>query len=144
MDDSVTVVRLAEIRDSELSVDEVTRAVADPRAGGTTVFVGTVRSEDHRRHVAALGYSAHPSATAQLRSVIDTVIQDHPVVAIAAVHRTGELRVGDIAVVVAVACAHRDAAFAATRQLIENLKHDVPIWKRQVFADGDQEWVGAD
>jgi molybdopterin synthase catalytic subunit len=118
-------------------------AVADQGAGGTTVFVGTVRDRDHGKPVGALAYSAHPSAERELRRVAEKVAADFPVTALAAVHRVGELRLGEIAVIVAVAAAHRDEAFAASRRLIDDLKREVPIWKHQVFADGTVEWVGA-
>jgi molybdopterin synthase catalytic subunit len=93
--------------------------------------------------VTALEYVAHPDAEAALRRVADGVAADFPVRAIAAVHRTGLLAVGDVAVVVAAAAPHRGAAFEAARRLIDDLKETVPIWKRQVFADGEQEWVGS-
>lgn len=137
-----SVLRLLDVRDTPLSVDEVLRAVADPAAGGTAVFVGTVRGEDGGRAVTDLGYSAHPSALDELRTVADEVAAAHDVVAVAAVHRVGDLAVGDLAVVVAVSCAHRGEAFVACRALIDELKSRVPIWKHQVFADGDEEWVG--
>jgi molybdopterin synthase catalytic subunit len=136
-------VRLLDLRDTPLSVDEVLAAVADPAAGGTTVFVGTVRDHDADRPVTALGYEAHPDARERLREVAERVAADPLVIALAAVHRTGDLAVGDAAVVVAVAAAHRDAAFAASRRLIDELKADVPIWKHQRFSDGTSEWVGA-
>ncbi|TQL95567.1 molybdopterin synthase catalytic subunit [Actinoallomurus bryophytorum] len=138
----MNVIRLVELRDTPLSVDEVLAAVADSGAGGTAMFIGTVRDEDHRRAVTGLGYSAHPQATDQLRVVMEKIVADHDVRAIAAVHRVGDLEVGDLAVVVAVACPHRDQAFAACRRLIDELKAEVPIWKHQVFADGGSEWVG--
>ena len=136
------LVRLLDIRDTPLSVDEVYRAVADPAAGGTVVFVGTVRGEDGGRPVTDLGYSAHPSALDELRTVTDEVAAAHDVVAVAAVHRVGDLAIGDLAVVDAVSCAHRGEAFVTCRALIDELKSRVPIWKHQVFADGDEEWVG--
>jgi len=136
------VVRLLDIRDTPLSVDEVFQAVADPRAGGTAVFVGAVRGEDDGRAVTDLGYSAHPSALDELRTVAEEIAAAHDVVAVAAVHRVGDLAVGDLAVVVAVSCGHRGEAFVACRALIDELKSRVPIWKHQVFADGDEEWVG--
>ena len=136
------VLRLLDVRDTPLSVDEVLRAVADPAAGGTAVFVGSVRGEDGGRAVTDLGYSAHPSALDELRAVAGEVAAAHDVVAVAAVHRVGDLAVGDLAVVVAVSCAHRGEAFTACRMLIDELKSRVPIWKHQVFADGDEEWVG--
>ena len=138
------VLRLLELRETPLSVDEVLAAVADPAAGGTAVFVGTVRDDDEGRAVTSLGYSAHPDAVVALRRVAEAVAGDFPVTALAAVHRVGELGIGDLAVVVAIACPHRAEAFAACRRLIDDLKHDVPIWKHQQFADGTQEWVGAE
>ncbi|MGP3927912.1 molybdenum cofactor biosynthesis protein MoaE [Streptomyces sp. 8N616] len=136
-------IRLLAIRDTALSVDEVFAAVGDDSAGGTALFVGTVRDHDGGADVAALGYSAHPTAEAELRRVAEKVAADFPVRAMAAVHRVGDLAVGDLAVVVAVSCPHRAEAFAACRRLIDDLKGEVPIWKHQQFADGDEEWVGA-
>jgi molybdopterin synthase catalytic subunit len=140
---AVGVLRLLDIRDEPLSVDEVLAAVADPAAGGTTLFVGTVRDHDSDREVTELEYEAHPEALTRLREVAERVAADPTVIALAAVHRSGDLKVGDLAVVVAVAAAHRDAAFAASRKLIDELKADVPIWKHQRFADGTSEWVGS-
>jgi len=136
------VIRLLGIRDAPLSVDEVLAAVSDPAAGGVAIFVGTVRSEDGGRGVTELGYSAHPSALAELRLVAEQVAAEHPVRSLAAVHRVGDLAVGDLAVVVAVACAHRGEALTACRALIDELKSRVPIWKHQSFEDGADEWVG--
>jgi molybdopterin synthase catalytic subunit len=136
------VIRLLDVRDAPLSVDEVFAAVAHPAAGGVAVFVGTVRSEDGGRDVTGLGYSAHPSVADELRAVAEEVVATHPVKALAAVHRVGDLAVGDLAVVVAASCAHRGEAFDACRMLIDELKARVPIWKHQTFAGGDQEWVG--
>jgi molybdopterin synthase catalytic subunit len=138
----VNVIRLAELREMPLSVDEVLAAVADPAAGGIAMFVGAVRDEDHRRAVTGLGYSAHPQAVDRLRVVMEKVAAEYDVRAIAAVHRVGDLAVGDLAVVVAAACPHRAEAFAACRTLIDELKAEVPIWKHQLFADGGDEWVG--
>ena len=90
-----------------------------------------------------LGYSCHPSAEAEMRRIAEKVVADYPVRALAAVHRVGDLSVGDLAVVVAVSCPHRAEAFDACRKLIDDLKHEVPIWKHQTFSDGTEEWVGA-
>ncbi|MBE1587473.1 molybdenum cofactor biosynthesis protein MoaE [Nonomuraea angiospora] len=137
------VIRLLGIRDTPLSTDEVLAAVGDHAAGGTAVFVGTVREQDHGKPVTRLSYSAHPSAEAELRQVAEKVAADFPVTALAAVHRVGDLELGEAAVIVAVAAPHRDEAFKASRRLIDDLKANVPIWKHQVFADGETEWVGA-
>ncbi len=136
-------VRLLAIRDTPLSVDEVLRAVGDDAAGGTALFVGTVRDHDGGQDVSALAYSCHPSAADELRRVAEKVAAEFPVRALAAVHRVGDLRVGDLAVVVAVSCPHRAEAFEACRKLIDDLKREVPIWKHQRFSDGTEEWVGA-
>jgi molybdopterin synthase catalytic subunit len=135
-------IRLIEIRDTPLSVDEVLAAVDDPAAGGIDVFIGTVRDTAGGKGVTGLGYSAHPSAAARMREVAEKVVAEHDVVRLAAVHRVGDLAIGDLAVVVAVSCGHRGEAFAACKMLIDDIKAGVPIWKHQLFADGSTEWVG--
>lgn len=135
------VIRLIDLRDAPLSVDEVQAAVTEPGAGGIALFLGAVRDHDHGRGVLRLSYSAHPSAAAELRRVAEKVAASYDVRALAAVHRVGELAVGDLAVVVAVACPHRGEAFDACRMLIDELKRGVPIWKQQWFTGGDSEWV---
>lgn len=137
------VVRLAEIRSTALSVDEVIAAVSGDSVGGTVVFLGTVRDHDHDRPVTSLDYSAHTSAAEHLLRVVTEVGDEAPGVALAAVHRVGELQVGDIAVIVAAGCPHRDEAFRIGRLLIDRIKAEVPLWKRQQFSDGEHEWVGA-
>ncbi|GAA3980447.1 molybdenum cofactor biosynthesis protein MoaE [Thermobifida alba] len=139
-------IALAEIRDTPLSVDEVLTAVAHPRAGGTAFFVGTVRDHDRGRGVTALSYSAHPTAGQRMREVMEKVVADAGEGAlhrVAALHRVGDLAVGDLAVVVAAAASHREEAFAACRRLVDDIKAEVPIWKHQTFTGGDSEWVGA-
>jgi len=135
-------VRLLGLRASPLDIGEVYDAVRDDASGGIALFVGAVRDHDQGRTVRSLGYSAHPSADLVLQSVVEEVVAQHPVRAVAAVHRVGDLSIGDIAVVVAVACGHRGDAFAACRQLVDELKSRVPIWKHQIFTDGEEEWVG--
>jgi molybdopterin synthase catalytic subunit len=137
------VIRLAELRDTPLSADEVQRAVMDPAAGGIALFTGAVRDHDHGRGVVRLSYTAHPSAAAELRLVAEKVAARYDVLALAAVHRVGDLSVGDLAVVVAASCVHRDTAFDACRALIDDLKANVPIWKHQLFTGGDSEWVNS-
>ncbi len=138
----MSVVRLIAVRESELSVDEVRAAVADPAAGGIALFAGAVRDSDHDRGVSGLSYSAHPSAVDELRRVAEVIAEKYPVIGIAAVHRVGDLAIGDLAVVLAVSCPHRAEAFDACRDLIDILKASVPIWKHQRFDDGTAEWVG--
>ncbi len=138
-----TAVRLVALRETPLDVDEVLSALDDDASGGLTLFVGRVRDHDGGRGVIGLEYSAHPSALERLQEVCDSVARDYAVLGLVAVHRTGPLAIGDAAVVVAVSAAHRDAAFTASRALIDRLKAEVPIWKHQLFSDGDEEWVGA-
>lgn len=133
---------LADVRDEPLSVDEVLAAVSHQAAGGVASFIGVVRERDHGHDVSALDYSSHPSAADVLRRVAEEVAARHEVIHCAAVHRTGHLEIGDLAVVVAVSARHRGAAFDACRDLIDTLKATVPIWKHQLFADGTDEWVG--
>ena len=139
----MSAVRLIAVRESELSVDEVRAAVADPAAGGIALFAGAVRDTDHGRGVTGLSYSAHPSAVAELCRVAEVIADKYPVIGIAAVHRVGDLAIGDLAVVLAVSCPHRSEAFDACRDLIDILKASVPIWKHQLFDDGGTEWVGS-
>ena len=139
---ALPVVRLVDIRDTPLDVAEVLDAIADRAAGGVDVFVGTVRDHDRDQGVTGLEYSAHPTAMQRLLEVAEKVAASYDVLALAAVHRVGPLAIGDAAVVVATAAAHRGEAFDASRALIDELKATVPIWKHQLFADGSDEWVG--
>lgn len=140
---SYDAVRLVDVRERPLDVAEVLGSVQGPGSGGITLFVGTVRDHDGGRPVTDLGYTGHPLAREHLLAVCRAVAGRHEVQALAAVHRTGDLAVGDAAVVVAAAAAHRGTAFAAARDLIDTLKEQVPIWKHQRFADRPAEWVGA-
>jgi molybdopterin synthase catalytic subunit len=139
----VDVLRLVDIRDAPLDVAEVMAALDDATSGGVTVFVGRVRDHDGGQDVSGLEYSAHPSALHKLRDVCAQVAASYDVTALAALHRTGALAIGDIAVICATATGHRGEAFEATRALIDTLKAEVPIWKHQSFADGTEEWVGS-
>jgi molybdopterin synthase catalytic subunit len=140
----MTAVRLVDIRETPLSLDEVYGAVTDAAAGGISVFVGTVRDHDGGKDVSALGYSSHPSAVDRLREVAERIAAECDVIALAGVHRVGDLTIGDLAVVVAASAAHRADAFEACRRLIDELKTDVPVWKHQTFVSGDAEWVHPD
>ena len=135
-------VALVALRDEPLSVDEVLDTVRHPTCGGIALFVGVVRDHDHGESVTALDYEAHPSAVETMRRTCDDVLARSQAVRVAAVHRTGALRVGDLAVVVAAAAPHRGQAFDACRDLIDTLKADTPIWKHQNLGDGSTEWVG--
>jgi molybdopterin synthase catalytic subunit len=142
MQHSSDTICVLEIRDTPLDPAEILAAVDDPTAGGSTLFVGTVRDHDGGRNVNALQYSAHPSAVDVMRTVAESVVAEFDVIRLAAVHRVGDLEIGDLAVVVAVSTGHRGEAFTACKALIDRIKAGVPIWKHQLFADGTTEWVG--
>ena len=135
-------VKLVALRETPLDVVEVIAALDDDASGGLTLFVGRVRDHDKGLGVVGLDYSAHPTALEVFRDVCARVAAEYDVMGLAAVHRTGSLDIGDIAVVVATASAHRGTSFDASRALIDTLKKEVPIWKHQRFADGTDEWVG--
>jgi molybdopterin synthase catalytic subunit len=137
-----SVVRLLDLREDPLDAAEVLAAVEDPAAGGVNLFVGAVRNHDGGQEVDHLDYSAHPTALDAMRQVAEEVAAEFDVLALAAVHRVGALHIGDVAFVVAVSAAHRGQAYDASRALIDRLKARTPIWKHQVFADGQEEWVG--
>lgn len=136
-------VRLVGISEEPLSVADVLASLEDPTAGGLVLFVGRVRDHDGGEGVDALSYSAHPSALDRLRDVCERVAAEYDVTGLAAIHRVGDLAIGDLAVVVATTSAHRESSFAASRALIDTLKAEVPIWKHQRFSDGTDEWVGS-
>lgn len=138
-----SAVRLVAISDQPLSVPEVLDSLDDPASGGVVLFVGQVRDHDQGKGVTGLSYSAHPTALDRLQDVCDAVAAEYGVSGLSAVHRVGDLAIGDLAVVVAAAAGHRGSAFEASRALIDTLKAQVPIWKHQRFADGSDEWVGS-
>jgi molybdopterin synthase catalytic subunit len=135
--------RLVALRETPLDVAEVVAALDDDASGGLTLFVGRVRDHDGGKGVDGLDYSAHPTALEKLAEVCARVADEYDVQGVAAVHRTGSLAIGDIAVIVATTAAHRGEAFTASRALIDTLKSEVPIWKHQRFGDGTEEWVGS-
>ncbi|MGB3764120.1 MAG: molybdenum cofactor biosynthesis protein MoaE [Ornithinimicrobium sp.] len=131
------------VQTEPLSLDAALDVVADPRAGAVAVFIGMVREHDGGRDgVTQLDYSAHPQAGEALRAVAEDVAARPGVCGVVALHREGELAVGDRAVICVVSAEHRAQAFDGARQLIEECKARVPIWKRQHFVGGEQAWVG--
>jgi molybdopterin synthase catalytic subunit len=114
------------------------RAVA---AGADVMFCGVVRDHDHGKVVAELEYVFYPNAAQVLRAITDEIADDPSVITVAVSHRVGQLAIGDVALVAAVTCAHRAPAFEQCARLVELVKARLPIWKRQVFDDGSEEWV---
>lgn len=142
---TTTGVIIAELSQSPLHVESYTEAVRTPAVGAVASFVGTVRdhSPDAAGEVVELHYSAHPDAATVIREVAEQVAAAHPGVRIAIGHRVGILGVGDAALVAAVANAHRGDAFDACRAVVEEVKAQLPVWKKQVIADGSHTWVGS-
>ena len=136
-------VRLAAISSEPLSLDAHLAAIDDTTAGAVTTFVGRVRDHDPdaAAAVVALEYSAHPDAEAALRRIAEAAVGDTGAI-VAVSHRVGRLGVGDAAVVIAVASAHRAEAFEVCRAVIETVKTELPVWKRQIEADGTATWLG--
>ncbi len=136
-------VRLAAISSEPLDLDQHLRAVDDASAGAVTTFVGRVRDHDPdaATAVVALEYTSHPDAEQALRRIAtDAAGSTGAIVAVS--HRIGRLEVGDSAVVIAVASSHRATAFEVCREIIETIKTELPVWKRQVEADGTTAWKG--
>ena len=135
------VVRLVTVSGEPLDLALHEAAVAHPRAGGRVVFCGVVRDVDHDREVVELEYEGHPSAERVLGEIAARFGAQPEVLALAVSHRVGTLAIGDVALVAAVATQHRRAAFEVCAQLVDEVKAQLPIWKRQLFADGTDEWV---
>lgn len=153
---------IARITDQVIDPREVEKAVWSTADGAMVTFSGVVRDHDGGRDVLHIEYSSHPAAQDILARLCDQVAVEHSgptsaagsdgaagepadperVTRVGAVHRVGVLPVGEIAVVAVAVAPHRAEAFAACSELIERLKHEVPIWKRQRFTDGLSEWVG--
>jgi len=134
-------VTIVDVGDHPLDLAAHEAAVSDSRAGAVVSFQGVVRDHDDGRGVTLLEYEGHPTAEKILREVAEEIAADPEVYAVAVSHRVGTLRIGDVALVAAVSTAHRAAGFAACARLVDEAKARLPIWKRQVFTDGTDEWV---
>ncbi|WP_345800043.1 molybdenum cofactor biosynthesis protein MoaE [Microbacterium sp. AZCO] len=136
-------IRLAAISAEPLDLDAHLAAVDDAASGAVTMFVGRVRDHDPdaATAVVALEYTSHPDAEATLRRIASDAIGSSGAI-VAVSHRIGRLAVGDAAVIIVVASSHRAEAFDVCRDIIETIKTDLPVWKRQVEADGTTAWKG--
>lgn len=115
--------------------------VASHSSGAIVTFSGNVRDYDHGKSVTSLQYEIHPSSSQILSETVKEVSLRHNLTGVAVAHRYGEIPIGDAALIVAVAAAHRGEAFTACAELVDEIKVKIPIWKHQVFADGTDEWV---
>ena len=135
------VARAGVIREP-VSVPELAAAVQDRAAGAVVTFEGVVRDHDRGREVTAIAYSAHPSADEVIARIAREAAEWPGLRAVAVVHRIGDLGVGETALGVAVSADHRAPAFEAVRDIVEEVKKRLPVWKHQLFADGTREWSG--
>lgn len=132
-----------QLLEEPLSADRCRQWVEDAGAGGTVLFIGTVRDSTQGRPVVRLAFEAYaPMAIREMRKIAEQAARRWPVRAMAIHHRVGILAIGDTAVVIAVATPHRAEAFAACQFAIDTLKQTVPIWKKEIFEDGEV-WVAA-
>ena len=132
-----------QLLENELSTEDCTNWVCSYEVGGVVVFVGTVRNQTKGKRVLKLEFEAYkPMAVAEMQKIAEQAIKKWPVLKIAIHHRVGILAIGEIPVIIAVSCAHRNAAFEACQFAIDTLKETVPIWKKEFFDDGDI-WVAA-
>jgi len=132
-----------QIKKEVLDVNAVIASVMSPSCGGIQVFIGTVRNVTKGKKVIRLEFESYEEmAMKEILNIAETIRKKWPVENIVIHHRIGILETGDIPVVIAVAAAHRDAAFEACRYAIDTLKEKVPIWKKEIFEDGEV-WVAA-
>lgn len=133
---------LVRVTSDPLSVDEALSSVADDGAGGTCVFIGTVRDHSDAGNVTGLRYEAWDElAVKRLQEIAGELFEKWPIRKAAILHRTGDLGVGEASVVIACSAPHRNDAFEACRHGIERLKEEVPIWKKEALVSGDARWV---
>jgi molybdopterin synthase catalytic subunit len=130
------------IIDKPINLQELVDYVSDPAAGAIATFIGTTRNNNEGRTVIALNYEAYPEmAEKELARVGDQAKEKWQICRMAIVHRIGPVEITQPSVVIAVSSAHRDAAFAACRFAIEEIKRTVPIWKKEVY-EGGEVWIG--
>ncbi|MCF6744414.1 molybdenum cofactor biosynthesis protein MoaE [Blastococcus sp. KM273128] len=132
---------IARVVDAPLSVAEHEEAVSVAAAGAVVSFAGVVRDHDGGRSVTELEYVGHPSAADVLAELAGEFAARPELHAVAVSHRIGLLGIGDVALACAVSASHRGQAFSACAELVDEVKKRLPIWKRQVFGDGEEEWV---
>ncbi len=130
------------VTNQPIDLNELVRFVTDPEAGAIATFIGTTRNNNEGRKVIGLDYEAYPEmAEKELARIGEDARKNWPICRMAISHRLGPVQIGEASVIIAVSSAHRDAAFAACRFAIEEVKKTVPIWKKEVF-EGGEVWIG--
>ncbi len=133
------------LTDQAIDITSLTAEMHDPAAGAEVTFDGRVRNSNDGRLVSGLEYQAYPAlALATGHRILAEEATRHSLLRALAIHRTGPLEIGESAVWVGVAAAHRGAAFEATRAIMERFKYELPIWKKETYSDGSTGWIGPD
>lgn len=133
---------LFEITTEPLSADQVIKKVSNPMAGAILTFVGTVREFTYGKRTTSLEYEAYPEmAIKKMKEIADEIEKRWQGAKVAMTHRVGKLDIEEISVIIAIATSHREAGFEAGLYAINRLKEIVPIWKKEIWEDGE-EWVG--
>ena len=133
-----------ELKNEPIDISDVARRVVPPECGATVTLDGYVRRFTKGRETLHLFYEAYePMALKEMQKLIEQAKRDFEISNVGIVHRLGRLEIGETSVVISVAAPHRKAAFGACEWLIRELKRTVPIWKKEVYADGE-EWVEGD
>lgn len=140
---STTRVKIAAVTAAPLDEGAHSDAVTQDSAGAVVTFTGVIRERDHGRAVTLLDFEFHPHAPEILRDILVETAHSYPGAIVAASHRVGPLPVGETALVAAVSAPHRAEAFDACAHIVDTIKERLPIWKKQVFTNGTEEWVGS-
>ena len=128
---------MIKIVSSPINIEEVMKSVQSDLAGGTVIFSGTVRNHSNGKKVISMEYDGYEEmALKKIKQIVDELQQQYSIENIAVVHRTGQVNIGEESVVIAVSAAHRYEAFKVCQEIIERIKQDVPIWKKEYFEDG--------
>jgi molybdopterin synthase catalytic subunit len=134
---------MIEITDQPIDRNKIIKAAESGEAGAVNVFIGTIRSKSSHKKIVRLEYECYePMAKLEIQKIINLATTRWPILKVAISHRTGILKIGEEAVVVAVSTPHRKESFEACQFIIDSLKQTVPIWKKEIF-EGGEEWVSA-
>lgn len=135
----------ARLTTGPIDTEALLRELSDPRDGAQVVFIGVVRNHHQGRAVLRIDYEAYePMARRELQKIVQETASKHGLERVLVVHRFGRHEVGDASIAVVIGSPHRAPALSAVQEIMDRVKTDVPIWKKEYFADGAVEWVLAD
>lgn len=139
---NVVLAEVVDVTEDKLDPNEVAKLVADPSAGAVVTFNGVVRQSDEGQGVSSIDYTAHPQAGEILARIAESYCSRIGICKIAVRHGYGHVEVGEHVVAIAVSAEHRAEAFSVCQALIDQIKAELPIWKKQHLADGSKTWKG--